>query len=69
MPENVEVLCHSSIKINGSKKIYVDPFKIDKDFNDADYVFCTHSHYDHFSPNDIARVLNDNTKLIMPRSM
>ena len=30
MLENVEVLCHSSIKINKEKVIYIDPFKIDK---------------------------------------
>lgn len=69
MTDNVEVFCHSSIKIRGSKIIYIDPFKVDKNFNDADYVFCTHSHYDHFSPEDIEKVIKDNTKLIMPRAM
>ena len=36
MLENVEVLCHSSIRINKEKTIYIDPFKIDRNFNDAD---------------------------------
>ena len=49
----VEVLCHSSIRIEEDNVIYIDPFKISKDYNDADYIFCTHSHYDHFSPEDI----------------
>ena len=44
MLENVEVLYHSSIKIKGNKIIYIDPFKIDKDYNDADIVFITHDH-------------------------
>ena len=35
MLENVEVLCHSSIKINKEKVIYIDPFKIDKNYNDC----------------------------------
>ena len=61
----LEVLCHSSIRITEDKVIYVDPFKIDKNYNDADYVFCTHSHYDHFSPEDIEKVKKDDTILIV----
>ena len=49
----VEVLCHSSIRIEEGIVIYIDPFKINKDYHDADYIFFTHSHYDHFSPEDI----------------
>lgn len=69
MTDNIEVFCHSSIKITGSKIIYIDPFRIDKSFNDADYVFCTHSHYDHFSPEDIEKIIKEDTKLIVPKSM
>lgn len=69
MTDNIEVFCHSSIKITGSKIIYIDPLKIEKSFNDADYIFCTHSHYDHFSPDDIAKVIKYDTKIVMPKSM
>ena len=55
MENNLEVLCHSSIRISGEKIIYFDPFKIEKNYNDADYIFCTHSHYDHFSEEDIRK--------------
>ena len=61
----LEVLCHSSIRITEDKVIYIDPFKIDKNYNDADYVFCTHSHYDHFSPEDIEKVKKEDTILIV----
>lgn len=61
----LEVLCHSSIRITEDKIIYIDPFKIDKNYNDADYVFCTHSHYDHFSPEDIEKVKKEDTILIV----
>ena len=61
----LEVLCHSSIRITEDKVIYIDPFKIDKNYNDADYVFCTHSHYDHFSPEDIEKVKKEDTILIL----
>lgn len=68
MLENLEVLCHSSIRITGSKTIYVDPFRIKKDYKDADYIFCTHSHYDHFSKEDIEKLLTDTTKIITVES-
>lgn len=64
MLENLEVLCHSSIKITGSKTIYIDPFKILENYNDADYIFCTHSHYDHFSKEDIVKLLKPKTIII-----
>lgn len=64
MLDNVKLPCHSSIKIEGSKTIYVDPFMIDKDYSDADYIFCTHGHYDHFSEEDILKVMNEKTKII-----
>ena len=49
MLKGIEINCHSSIKISKEKTIYVDPFKIEKDTNDADIVLVTHDHYDHFS--------------------
>ena len=69
MNERLQVLCHSSIKIIGDKIIYFDPFNIKENFNDADYIFCTHSHYDHFSPEDINKVKNNNTKLIVTKDV
>ena len=65
----IEVLCHSSIRIEEGKIIYIDPFKVDKDYNDADYVFCTHTHYDHFSPEDIEKVRKEDTKLIITKDI
>ncbi len=63
----VKINCHSSISIKyDNKTIYIDPFKIDKEYNDADYIFITHSHYDHLSIEDIKKVYKDNTKYIIP---
>lgn len=64
MLQNVQLLTHSSIRIAKEKIIYVDPFKIDKEYNDADFVFCTHPHFDHFSIEDIKKVITENTKII-----
>ena len=69
MLENIEVLCHSSIRLNKGKVIYVDPFKIDKNYNDADFVFITHSHYDHYSEEDIDKVRNEDTVFIVPEEL
>ena len=69
MLEGIEVLCHSNIKISKNKIIYIDPFKIDKEYKDADYIFITHSHYDHFSLDDINKVRKENTKIILPLDM
>lgn len=67
MIENIEVLCHSSIKIKDKNNIiYIDPFKIDNDYNDADLIFITHDHYDHYSEEDINKVVNNNTIIVVP---
>ena len=69
MLENIEVLYHSSIRINKEKTIYIDPFKIDRNYNDADIVFITHDHYDHYSEEDIDKVINENTTIIIPEEL
>ena len=69
MLENVEVLYHSSIKIKDNKIIYIDPFKIDKNYIDADIVFITHDHFDHYSEEDIDKVINENTTIIIPEEL
>ena len=69
MLENIEVLYHSSIRIIKNKVIYIDPFKIDKNYNDADIVFITHDHFDHYSEEDIDKVINENTTIIIPEEL
>ncbi len=62
--EGIYVLKHSSIKIVKEKTIYIDPYQIDLPLHDADLILCTHSHYDHFSPEDIKSVANESTIII-----
>lgn len=69
MLENIEVLCHASIKFSGEKIIYFDPFKIDKEYHDADIIFITHSHYDHFSEEDIQKVKKLDTKIVVTKDL
>ena len=61
----IKVNIQSSILIDEGIKIYFDPLKMDKKY-DADYIFITHSHYDHFSKEDILILKNDNTVIICP---
>ena len=58
---------HNSIVINN--KIYFDPYKIDANYNNAEIVFITHSHYDHFSVEDIKKVKTDKTLFVCPNEV
>lgn len=69
MLENIEVLYHSSIRISKDKIIYIDPFRINKNYNDADIVFITHDHYDHYSEEDIDKVITKNTTIVIPEQL
>lgn len=69
MLENVKWLGHSSIKISEDKEIYIDPYKIKENYNDADIIFITHNHYDHFSENDIKKCMNSNTKIVITEDL
>ncbi|MBE5820049.1 MAG: MBL fold metallo-hydrolase [Clostridiales bacterium] len=64
MLNNIKINCHSSIKIQKEKTIYIDPFRINEVPHDADFIFITHSHYDHFSPKDILKVAKIDTIFI-----
>jgi len=66
---NIELLGHSGIKILGESTIYVDPYNVKKTVNDADYIFITHSHYDHYSPEDIVKLKKENTVIVVPRDL
>lgn len=64
--DGITINYHASIRIEKEGKvIYFDPFKIDNTSNDADYIFITHSHYDHYSEADIKKVMKNDTKFIV----
>ncbi len=70
MTENIDVFGHNSICIRSEKgSVYVDPFRIKEAANDAAYIFITHDHYDHFSPEDIDKVVGNGTILVVPEKM
>ena len=65
----IKLNAQSSIKIKTNKIIYFDPFMIKEETHDADYIFITHDHYDHFDMDSINKIINDNTIIVMPNSM
>lgn len=66
---HITVNTQSSIRIEGSKVLYFDPFKVVTAAHDADIIFITHEHYDHFEPDSIAKVKKESTFLVAPESM
>jgi L-ascorbate metabolism protein UlaG (beta-lactamase superfamily) len=48
--------------------VYVDPWGID-DPTPADVILITHTHYDHFVPEDIDKIRTDRTKVVGPRDV
>ncbi len=69
MTDNISVNTQSSIRIGGNKIFYFDPFGISGNPQDADVIFITHDHWDHFSPQDISKIKKDDTKLVAPEKM
>lgn len=67
--ENISINTHSSIRIEGSKVLYFDPFNISEEKHDADIIFVTHAHYDHFDEKSIAYVKKEGTILVAPETM
>lgn len=65
----ITVNTQSSIRIAGSKILYFDPYQIQSAAHDADFIFITHEHYDHFDPESIAKLKKEDTRLVAPESM
>ena len=55
--DNISINARSSIRIAGENILYFDPFKVSEEKHDADFVFITHDHYDHYSEEDIDKVI------------
>ena len=62
----IDVFTQAAIKMVGDKVIYFDPYLIKDEYHDADYIFITHDHYDHYDEESINNIKNDNTKIILP---
>ena len=60
-------LGHAAFKLSSAdKNIYIDPWKIKESPHDATIVLVSHSHPDHYSASDIAKVSGPDTKIVAP---
>lgn len=69
MKDKITINTQSSIRIEWDKIIYFDPYKISEQTNDADYIFITHNHYDHYDIASIKNIMKATTKIIIPDKM
>lgn len=69
MLDKITINTQSSIRIESDKIIYFDPFKITEESHDADYIFITHDHYDHYELDSIKKVMNEETIIVIPDSI
>ena len=69
--KDLDVIVHSAIRIvsDSGVVIYFDPFRLEEASNDADIIFITHPHYDHFSKDDILKVKKDSSKIVIPSEL
>ena len=61
-------LGHAGFKIKdkSTKKIIcIDPFQLSEEEEKADFIFITHSHYDHCSLEDIKKIIKPETEIIV----
>jgi len=63
----IKILHHATIKIVVNKTIYFDPYDISEELHDADYIFITHDHYDHYDKEAISKIKKATTKIIVPK--
>lgn len=68
MLEHIKILHHACVRLEGSVIVYIDPYDLKTAPHDADLVLVTHGHYDHYSPEDIAKVSKEDTLLVLPAS-
>ncbi len=65
----ISINAHSSIRVESDRIIYFDPFQIKEENHDADIIFITHDHFDHFSIEDIRKIEKEDTVYVIPDCM
>ena len=63
MVGKIHWLGHDSFYVQGSKTVYIDPWEISGG-PEADLVLVTHDHFDHCSPDDVARISKAGTVVL-----
>jgi L-ascorbate metabolism protein UlaG (beta-lactamase superfamily) len=63
----IKWLGHDSFIIKNSRTVVIDPFKIQTIQDKADILLITHEHFDHFSLDDIKKVITEKTTIVAIR--
>ena len=61
--KKIHWLGHDTIWIEGSVKVCIDPFQISTT-RPADLILITHEHFDHCSPDDVAKIQQKATTIV-----
>lgn len=65
----IKVFNQAAIKIESTKNIYFDSYQIKEEFHDADYIFITHDHYDHYDEESIKNIMKSETMIVVPECL
>ena len=63
MAKKIVWLGHDSFRIDAKKTIYFDPYQISSGPK-ADLILITHEHFDHCSPDDVAKIQDSETVIV-----
>jgi len=61
--KKIQWLGHDTIRLSGSRVIYFDPYQISA-AQPADIILISHEHFDHCSPEDVAKIHQENTVIV-----
>jgi L-ascorbate metabolism protein UlaG (beta-lactamase superfamily) len=61
--KKIHWLGHDAIRIDGSTVVLVDPFQI-SDTKPADLILISHEHFDHNSPDDVAKIQKSDSVIV-----
>ena len=61
--KKIQWLGHDGFRINGEKIIYFDPYQIEAG-PQADLILISHDHFDHCSPEDVAKIQGPETIIV-----
>lgn len=63
MIDKIHWLGHDSFRVDGSRTVYFDPWDVTGDIK-ADIIMISHEHYDHCSPDDVAKLSKPYTVVV-----
>jgi len=69
MLDKLHWLGHASFRLDASKVIYFDPWKLSKGSKKADIILITHEHFDHYSLDDIKLISSEDTIIVTSQTV